>query len=171
MEQVQIKFANLHKIITRNYLPLSHCNRAASCNHGGKSSFSVQLLSLETVPAAWDDLLISEFFFLIIFNFYFILKHLQNNRDTYCFHFDLCTAFSQYSPPQFLQLCTENTTFSYFRLAFVVRQRSLVQSEINHSASDGVQPRLSFISLLVVINIYVWCNHLNWAFGFLMNRK
>lgn len=68
MEQVQIKFANLHKIITRNYLPLSHCNRAASCNHGGKSSFSVQLLSLETVPAAWDDLLISEFFFFIIFN-------------------------------------------------------------------------------------------------------
>lgn len=151
MEQVQIKFANLHKIITRNYLPLSHCNRAASCNHGGKSSFSVQLLSLETVPAAWDDLLISEFFF----KSFLTLKHLQNNRDTYCFHFDLCTAFSQYSPPQFLQLCTENTTFSNFRLAFVVRQLSLVQSEINHSASDGVQPRLSFISLLVVINIYV----------------
>lgn len=74
MEQVQIKFANLHKIITRNYLPLSHYNRAASCNHGGKSSFSVQLLSLETVPAAWDDLLISDFFlsFLTL-----ILKHLQ----------------------------------------------------------------------------------------------
>lgn len=152
MEQVQIKFANLHKIITRNYLPLSHYNRAASCNHGGKSSFSVQLLSLETVPAAWDDLLISYFFF-IIFNSY--IKTLTKNRDTYCFHFDLCTAFSQYSPPQFLQLCTENTTFSYFRLAFVVRPLSLVQSEINHSASDGVQPRLSFISLLVVIYIYV----------------